>query len=160
MWEVVERVTVAATPSALFAVVRDFEQHPRLAGSGEVRSLTLDGPLAAGTTFRSEVSVGVVGSFVSTNRIDSVDEPRRVEWTSYPPLDDDETPDHQIEVHWWFALTPVGDGTELEHGFRVPVPRAGAEEFVAFLERTGRLDTARAGMVRTLANVKEDAERG
>ena len=160
MWEVVERTQIAAVPGAVWRVVSDVASHPELAGSGEVQTVRLDGPVAEGTTFESDVAVGVVGSFVSHNRIDRVDDTRELAWTSYPPLDDDETPDHQIEVHWWFRLAPSWQGTELEHGFRVPPPTAGADELGAFLERTGRLETVREGMVRTLANVKARAERG
>jgi hypothetical protein len=160
VWEVVERTQVAAAPGAVWRVVSDIGEHPALAGSGEVQAVRLDGGVAPGATFESDVTVGVVGSFVSHNVIDRVDEQRELAWTSYPPIDDDETPDHQIEVHWWFRLEPSWQGTEVEHGFRVPPPRAGAEELGRFLERTGRLETVRQGMVRTLANVKARAERG
>ena len=123
-----------------------------------MRGIHIDGPLAVGTEFEGDVHVGEVGAFVSRNRIDVVDEPTEFAWTSYPPLDDDETEDHQIEVHWWFRLAPNWTGTGVEHGVRVSPPRAGAEEFAVFLDRTGRLGTVRRGMIATLANVKARAE--
>jgi len=158
MWEHVERAEVAATPERVWAIVSDFEGHPRLAGSREVLAVRMAGPLAPGTTFEGDNLAGEVGSFVSRNRIEVVDPPCELAWMSYPPLDDDETEEHQIEVRWWFRLAPAGAGTAVEHGFLVREPRAGADRLAAFLERTGRLDTVRAGMRQTLANLARLAE--
>jgi uncharacterized protein YndB with AHSA1/START domain len=158
VWEVVEQAEIAAPPRLVWTIVSDVTRHAELAGSGEVRGITIDGPVVVGTEFAGDVQVGEVGAFVSRNRIDVVDEPTEFAWTSYPPLDDDETEDHQIEVYWWFRLAPSWTGTAIEHGFRVPPPRAGADELAAFLARTGRLTTVRRGMIATLANVKARAE--
>jgi hypothetical protein len=158
VWEIVEQAEIAAPPRLVWTIVSDVARHAELAGSGEVRGVHIDGPVAVGTEFEGDVQVGEVGAFVSRNRIDVVDEPTEFAWTSYPPLDDDETEDHQIEVYWWFRLAPNWTGTALEHGVRVPPPRAGAEEFAAFIERTDRLGTVRRGMIATLANVKARAE--
>ena len=70
----------------------------------------MSGPVVAGSTFEADVRTGEVGSFVSRNIVVDATEPRRLAWVSYPPLDDDETEDHQIEVHWSFDLTPTPDG--------------------------------------------------
>jgi hypothetical protein len=99
-----------------------------------------------------------VGSFVSRNVVEEAIEPHRLAWVSYPPLDDDETEDHQIEVHWSFDLVPAPGGTELRHRFWVPPPRLGADELAAFLDRTDRIATVRDGMRRTVQNVKTAAE--
>jgi hypothetical protein len=124
-----------------------------------VRGIRIDGPVAVGTEFEGDVVVvDEVGAFVSRNRIDVVEEPTEFVWTSYPPLEESETEEHQIEVQWWFRLAPNWTGTALEHGFRVRPPRAGADELEAFLARTDRLATVRRGMVATLANVKARAE--
>lgn len=159
-WDVVETVHVAATPELVWAVVSDIERHPALAGSGEVLAIRLSGPVAVGTTFEGDVRVGEVGSFVSHNVVEEATEPSRLAWVSYPPLDDDETEDHQIEVHWSFDLVPTGDGdTEVRHGFWVPPPTLGADALAQFLERTDRIATVRAGMQRTLEIIKAVAER-
>src|SRR5215470_10484316 len=86
VWQVVESASVAAPIGLVWNVVSDFERHPRLAGSGEVRDVRLHGPAAPGSRFDSDVATGEAGSFVSRNRIDVVDEPRELRWTSYPPL--------------------------------------------------------------------------
>ena len=158
MWQVVENVAVAAPTGRVWRVISDFEGHPELAGSGEVLAVRLRGSAEPGAEFEADVATGEVGSFVSRNRIDVMDEPRELRWTSYPPLDDDETEEHQIEVKWWFRLSPSWTGTDVEHGFSVAPPRAGAEELAAFLERTDRIATVRRGMLVTLANVKARAE--
>lgn len=159
MWHATEQLTVAAPPAAVWHVVADIEGHTRLAGSGEVRAIRLHGDVVPGTTFEGDIATGEVGSFVSRNVIETVDEPRRLAWVSYPPLDDDETEDHQIEVHWAFELAPDGDGTLLTHTFTVPRPKAGADELAAFLERTDRIATVRKGMRRTLENARAASER-
>lgn len=158
MWTAREQLRIAASPEAVWRVVADVEAHTRLAGSGEVKAIRMSGPVAAGTTFEGEITTGEVGSFVSRNVIEAADEPRRLAWVSYPPLDEGETLEHQIEVHWAFELVPDGDGALLTHTFVVPRPKAGGDELASFLDRTGRISTVRAGMLRTLENVRIAAE--
>lgn len=160
MWQASEQLRIAAAPDAVWRIVADIEGHTRLAGSGEVKAIRISGPVAVGTTFEGDIATGEVGSFLARCAIEAADEPRRLGWVSFPPLDEDETEDHQIEVHWAFDLVPDGDGTLVTHTFEVPRPKAGAEELAAFLERTDRIATVRAGMVRTLENVRAAAERG
>lgn len=160
MWEAVERIAIEAPPESVWAIVSDIEGHPNLAGSGEVRSIRMDGPLAVGTTFEGDVVVGTYGSFVARCAVTALEPGRELAWVSYPPLDEGETEDHQIEVHWSFLLAPVGDATEVEHRFHVPEPKMGTEELAAFLERTDRITTVRAGMRATLENLKRRAESG
>ena len=159
-WEVRELTRISTPPALVWAIVSDIERHPALAGSGEVLAVRVGGPLQVGATFEGDIKTGEVGSFVSRNVIEDATEPTRLAWVSYPPLDDDETEDHQIEVHWSFELAPATDGgTDLRHSFIVPPPKLGANELEAFLERTDRIATVRSGMVRTLSNVKATAER-
>ena len=159
MWHVSEHIAISATPPGVWDVVADIDGHTRLAGSGEVKAIRFDGPLEPGATFEGDIATGEVGSFVSRNVIHEVDRPNRLVWRSYPPLDDDETPDYQIEVIWSFTLTADADGTAVTHSFEVPRPKAGADQLAAFLERTDRIETVRQGMRRTLENLKQAAER-
>ena len=159
MWHASERITVAAPAEAVWDRVADIEGHVQLAGSGEVKAIRFHGALEPGATFEGDIATGEVGSFVSRNVIHEVDPPSRLVWRSYPPLDEDETPDHQIEVIWSFVLSPAENGTEVRHGFEVPRPKAGADQLEAFLERTGRIETVRQGMRRTLENLKAACER-
>jgi uncharacterized protein YndB with AHSA1/START domain len=158
VWHVTESIEISAPPEAVWEVVADIEGHARLAGSGEVRAIRFDGPLEPGATFEGDIATGEVGSFVSRNVIHEVDRPSRLVWRSYPPLDEDETPDHQIEVIWSFTLTLSSAGTDVTHGFQVPRPKAGADELQAFLDRTNRIETVGQGMRRTLENLKRAAD--
>ncbi|MBI2169133.1 MAG: SRPBCC family protein [Actinobacteria bacterium] len=158
MWEASETIDVGAPPEAVWAVVADIEGHTRLAGSGEVKAIRMSGPPGLGTRFEGDIEVGVVGSFVAQCEIAAWDPPSRLAWKSWPPLDEGETSDHQIEVNWEFLLTPHGEGTRVEHRFSVPPPKAGAEELADFLERTNRIDAVRAGMRQTLENLRVAVE--
>jgi hypothetical protein len=158
MWSVSEHITIAATSEAIWSVIADIGRHAELAGSGEVLRVRTTGPVAVGMTFEGDIAVGEVGSFVSSNVIERCDVPRFLAWTSYPPLDDGETEDHQIEVRWSFRLSTTGDGTLVEHSFEVPRPKAGAEALEDFLERADRIATVRSGMLQTLANLKHAVE--
>lgn len=157
-WDADVSIDVAAPPGRVWAVVSDFSRHPALAGSGEVLAVRMDGPLAVGTTFESDVRTGEVGSFSARCVVEEVDEPQRLAWISRPPLDPGETDDHQIEVHWSFDLTPTPGGTRVRHAVRIAAPTAGADDLAAFLERSDRMTTVRHGMARTLENVRAAAE--
>jgi hypothetical protein len=155
MWQHIERATVEAKIEPVWDVIVDLANHHKLAGSGEVRAVTLEGPVEPGTWFTAEIDVGETRSpFTSRNRIDLVKEPRELRWTSYPPLDPGETELHQLEISWWFKLTPGKGETAIEHGFRLPKPRAGAAELGAFLDRTNRMKAIATGMKRTLDNIR------
>lgn len=142
-------VEVAATPEHVWAIVSDFSRHPELAGSEEVLAMRLHGPLAAGTTFDSDVRTGEVGSFSPRCVIEAVEERRRLAWVSLFPLEEGETEDHQIEVHWSVDLDATSTGTQPSHTVHIPPPKAGADELAALFARTDRITTVRHGMERT-----------
>jgi len=118
----------------------------------------MNGPLAVGATFDSEVRTGEVGSFAPRCVIETLEEQRCLGWVSLFPLDEGETEDHQIEVHWTFDLEATPAGTRLAHTVRIPRPKLGADELAGFFERTDRITTVRTGMVRTLENIKAAAQ--
>lgn len=159
MWGGMVEADVSAPIEQVWAIVSDFDGHTRLAGSGEVRAIRMDRPVVAGATFEADVAVGVVGSFTSRNHVDVADAPQELRWTSYPPLDEGETPDYQIEVRWSFVLSPLTGGTRVEHAFEIREPKAGVDELRAFLERNDRVNAVLAGMRTTLENLKAAAER-
>ena len=145
---------VAAPPQRIWMVVSDIRRHPQLAGSGEVLAVRMNGPLAVGTAFDSDVKTGEVGSFSPQCVIEDVDEPRRLAWVSRFSLEPGETSDHQIEVHWAFEISPNSSGSLVRHTVRIPAPKAGADELAEFFERTGRIEIVRTGMQQTLENLK------
>ncbi len=157
-WAADAAIDVAAPPERIWAVVSDISRHPALAGSGELLAVRINGPLAAGTTFESDVKTGEVGSFSPRCVIEDVNEPRRLAWVSLFPLEPGETDDYQIEVHWSFEISPTSAGSQVHHTVRIPAPKAGADDLAAFFERTDRITTVRNGMNQTLKNVKAAAE--
>ena len=158
-WAVDVAIDVAAPPERIWAVVSDISRHPALAGSGEVLAVRMNGPLAVGTTFESDVKTGEVGSFSPRCVIEDVHEPRRLAWVSLFPLEPAETDDYQIEVHWAFEITPRSAGSQVRHTVRIPAPKAGSDDLAAFFERTDRITIVRNGMEQTLKNVKAAAEQ-
>jgi hypothetical protein len=157
-WAADVAIDVAVLPERVWAVTSDFSRHPVLAGSGEVLAVRMNGPLAVGTTFESDVKTGEVGSFSPRCVIEDVNEPRRLAWVSLFPLEPGETPDHQIEVHWSFEIASTSVGSQVRHTVRIPAPKAGADDLASFFERTDRIATVRNGMNQTLLNVKAAAE--
>ena len=157
-WAADAAIDVAAPPERIWAVVSDISRHPALAGSGEVLAVRMNGPLAVGTTFESDVKTGEVGSFSPRCVIEDVNEPRRLAWVSLFPLEPGETDDYQIEVHWSFEIDPTSAGSQVRHTVWIPAPKAGADDLAAFFERTDRITTVRNGMEHTLENVKAAAE--
>lgn len=158
MWEAVERIEVGAPPERVWVIVTDVERHTELAGSGEVRSVRLRGPLASGTEWEADIGVPEVGEpFKSRSRVLVLDRPREFRWESIPLVRDN--PDELPCVTWWFRLAAAGAGTSVEHGCRVDPPRIGPEEFgTFFFERAKRPATIVAGMRKTIQNVKERVE--
>lgn len=155
MWQRIERTRIEAKPETIWRVIADVAGHAKLAGSGEVRTITLEGPVEPGTWFTAEIDQGELRApFTARNRIDVVKEPLELRWTTYPALEARHTELHQLEVSWWFKLAPGKGETLLEHGFRLPKPRAGASELATFLDRTNRIKTIGEGMRRTLENVR------
>jgi uncharacterized protein YndB with AHSA1/START domain len=144
-WCAEAEIDVEAPPERVWAIVSDISRHPALAGSGEVLAVRLNGPLAVGTTFDSDV-------------IETLDDGRRLGWVSLFPLEEGETEDHQIEVHWTFDLAPTPTGTWLAHTVHIPPPKLGADELASFFERSDRITTVHAGMERTLENIKAASE--
>ncbi len=157
-WYAEAEIHIEASPERVWAVVSDISRHPELAGSGEVLAVRVNGPVAVGTTFDSDVRTGEVGSFSPRCVIETVEEQRRLGWVSLFPLEEGETEDHQIEVHWTFDLEPMPSGTRLIHTVHIPHPKLGAEELASFFERTDRITTVRTGMERTVLNIKAASE--
>jgi uncharacterized protein YndB with AHSA1/START domain len=67
-------VDVAAPPEVVWATLTDIDQWARW--NPDVKSSSLDGPLAPGTEFRWKAGPGTISS-----RIQEVDPPRRIAWT-------------------------------------------------------------------------------
>jgi uncharacterized protein YndB with AHSA1/START domain len=67
-------IEVAAPPDAVWDVLTDFERWP--SWLGDVKSMSIEGPVAAGTVFRWKAGPGTI-----TSTIQLVERPRLIAWT-------------------------------------------------------------------------------
>lgn len=90
-------VDVAASPATVFAILADPRQHPRIDGSGTVRSVT-EGPdrLQLGSRFGMRMRMGV--PYLIGNRVVEFEEGRRIGWR------------HFGRHIWRYELDPLPDG--------------------------------------------------
>lgn len=158
MWQGTEHVEIAAPPEAVWAIVADVSLHPQLAGSGEVKAVRVDGPMAAGAMWEADEVVRGMGAFMARSECLTFDPPREFSWKSFPPPLKEGRMDSVLDITWWYRLSPNEGGTSLEHGFRVVEPASGGLMVKAFYLITRRASTIRKGMRRTLQNVKAAAE--
>jgi len=161
VWEGTEHVVVAASVDAVWTIVTDVARHAELAGSGEILSIRVDGPVTVGSTWDADIRVPKLDEpFVARSEVLVFDPPQEFSWTSAPPPIIDGEPESVPHVTWWFRLSPHDRGTLVEHAFRVVEPRVGAEDLTNFFDSTDRVASIRAGMRQTLSNLKGVAEAG
>jgi hypothetical protein len=86
------------------------------------------------------------------------DAPTEFSWTSEPRPVVLGEPRSVPQVTWWFRVTAHTDGTVVDHAFRVVEPEVAAAELTEFFEQTDRVASIRAGMRKTLENIKAKAE--
>jgi hypothetical protein len=161
MWEVTEQIVVGAPPEQVWAVVTDVSGHAELAGSGEIRTLRLAGPVGLGVTWEADIAVpGLDEPFVSRSEVVVFDEPSEFSWTSVPRPVIPGEPRSIPGVRWWFRLAPAEEGrTAIDHRVLVTPPGVGAEEMAEFFEETNCVESIRAGMRVTLERLKASVER-
>ena len=103
---------VQAPSEAIFAILADPRQHPRIDGSGTVRG-TITGPerLSLGAEFGMDMRQ--VASYKVTNRVVEFEEGRLIAWR------------HQGQHRWRYELQPEGTGTRVTETWdltRYPAP--------------------------------------
>lgn len=134
--------TIDAPPAAVFAILADPRQHPRIDGSGTVQG-TVSGPerLTLGSEFGMDMKMGA--SYKIKNKVVEYDEDRLIAWR------------HKGLHRWRYELTPTADGgtevTETWDLSRYPLPlRLGLSATLA-----GKTQKAIDG---TLVKLKQAAE--
>lgn len=135
--------TIDAPPSAVFAILADPRQHPRIDGSGTVRG-TVSGPdrLTLGSEFGMEMKMGA--PYKIKNKVVEHEPDRLIAWR------------HAGQHRWRYELEPTGDGgtrvTETWDLSRYPGPVAYGFHAV-FGRRTRR------AIEETLVRLKDAAEQ-
>lgn len=101
---------IAAPIAALWELVSDATRHPSIAGSGEVRTVTVrGGAMGSGAIFDSQQKIRGV-PYVIANRVMIWEPPHTIAWrTGVGPFPG--------SLHgWWFHLRPELGGTRVENG--------------------------------------------
>jgi hypothetical protein len=153
---------IDADPKVLFDIVSDPSSHVELAGSGELNKITQQpsGPVGTGTHMLAEETVrladGSTMELTSDSVIVTYDPPRTFSWIANPAL-----PEALRRVQWWFHLTPVGGRTRVVHEVEIDFGDLQDEMLKGLRDNYEqvRAGVVRAGMPKTLENLKRMAER-
>ena len=154
--------TIKAPPQTVFDIVSDLSRHAELAGSGELKSVTKQppGPVAMGTRLFAEETVKLAdGSgmdITSESVVVACDPPTMISWIVNPAL-----PDRLRRVQWWFHLSPAGGGTRVVHEVEIDLGELHDEMLKGLQDNFEqvRASVVRAGMEKTLENLRKTAER-
>ena len=153
-----EEVTVHASPQSVFAIVSDVAGHPKLAGSGEVKTLRRvdDGPVGVGAKFEAEEEIRVLGrtqKMTAASEVVQYEPPTVVSWTSMPSV-----PPKPRRIQWWFRLSPDAEGTRVVHDCEVDFGSAAVNMLVRLPYAAARGGAVKRGMRKTLENLRTAAE--
>ncbi|GAC1320681.1 MAG: hypothetical protein NVS2B16_07250 [Chloroflexota bacterium] len=147
-------VHIDAPIERVFAIAHDLGRSAEWAGSGHIRSIKRvnTGPIGTGARYRSDEKI--VMPYHADTEIVAHEAPSLIVWISKPA--GERVPHHR----WSFRLAPDRGGTTITHVVRA----ARAPGLMGWVQRLGFLFTRphasiRPGMERTLANIKELAER-
>lgn len=154
--------TISAAPKAVFDIVSDLSLHAELAGSGELNTVTQQpsGAVGTGTHLLAEETVKLADGSGMDVTADSVvvtfAPPAVISWIVNPVL-----PDRLRRVQWWFQLFPAGKGTRVAHEVEIDFGDLQDEMLKGLRDNfeKARAGVVRAGMAKTLENLKRMAER-
>lgn len=154
-----ESITISAPPKVVWELVTDISRHTEFAGPSSVtKGIEFAGPVAVGARWIAHERVGP-RKFDAPSEITAVDEERKLEWVSFPPVKKEEHRGTGGTVTWGYELTPAGDGTRLEHYTTVLEPREGAIKLKAMYKVMRIPAKILAGVRTTLENIRKAAEQ-
>jgi uncharacterized protein YndB with AHSA1/START domain len=131
-----DEIEIAASPQAVWDVLTDLESWPRW--NPDVKSMSMQGDLAEGSTFRWRAGPGTI-----TSTIQQVEPPKLIAWTGTT---------FGIKARHVYRLEPRGEGT-LVH------TEESYEGLVARLLRGSLQKTLEKGLSDGLRYLKAEAER-
>ena len=140
---VTARTTIDAPPAAVFAILADPRQHPRIDGSGTIRG-TVSGPdrLTLGSEFGMDMKMGA--PYRIKNKVVELEEDRLIAWR------------HVGTHRWRYELAPQADGSTLVTETWDLSHCNGVTRWV--LGAMGYPKRHRQGIEQTLVNLKAAAE--
>ena len=153
-----ESVEISAPPEVVWDLITDIPRHAEFAGPKSItKVIDFEGPVAVGSRWVAHEKFGPQ-KFDAPSEITVVDQGRRLEWVSFPPMKEDSR-GKGGRVIWGYELSPATDGTRLEHYMTVLEPRKGAASLKA-MYKVLRLPAKQvAGGRTTLENIRKAAER-
>jgi uncharacterized protein YndB with AHSA1/START domain len=140
---IVVRAFLPAEPDAVFALLADPVQHPRLDGSGNIRGVASAARLTAiGQTFTMNMSRPELGCYQTENTVTEFVPGRTIAWTTTRP-------GNPVSGFWWrWDVEPTGSGAAaVRHTYdwsavtdpavlaRVSFPQITAEELRQSVDR-------------------------
>jgi uncharacterized protein YndB with AHSA1/START domain len=142
-----ERV-INAPPDAIFALLADASQHPKIDGSGTVKQVKSGAPqtLSLGSTFGMSMKMGIGYSMVNT--VVEFEQDRRIAWQARPPGLPGRFTAGRI---WRYELDPDGEGsTRVRESWDI------SEDHQRwFLKLGGLPEKTRGNMEKTLVRIEE-----
>jgi uncharacterized protein YndB with AHSA1/START domain len=143
----VERV-IKAPPEAIFSLIADASEHPKIDGSGTVKQVKAGAPerLELGSTFGMSMKLGIGYSMV--NKVIEFEENRRIAWQTTPPGPKGKFTAGRI---WRYELDPLDDGsTRVRESWDVSKDH---QKF--FLKLAGMPAKTKTSMEKTLERIEE-----
>jgi hypothetical protein len=143
----VERV-IKARPEAIFSLIADASEHPKIDGSGTVKQVKAGAPerLVLGSTFGMSMKLGIGYSMM--NKVIEFEENRRIAWQTTPPGPMAKFTAGRI---WRYELDPLDDGsTRVRESWDVSKDH---QKF--FLKLVGMPAKTKTSMEKTLEKIEE-----
>jgi uncharacterized protein YndB with AHSA1/START domain len=153
-----ESIEISAPPQVVWDVITDIPRHAEFAGPKSItKVIDFDGPVAVGSRWIAHERFGPQ-KFDAPSEITVVEEGKRLEWISFPPMKE-ENRGKGGHVVWGYELSPTTGGTRLEHYMTVLEPRKGAGMLKAMYKVFGLPAKQVAGGRTTLEAVRKAAEQ-
>ena len=151
--------TINASPEKIFEIVSDPSRHIELAGSEEIKQVTINpaGPVGLGTVRSCEETVRIGDDFVDLTAesvIVTYDRPKSLSFIVNPAL-----PETVRRLQWWFRIAPEGQGTKVVHEVEIDWGDLQTEMVKGLRDNYEqiRAGIVRDGMDKTLQNLRRMA---
>jgi len=151
--------TINAPADKIFGIVADPNKHVELAGSDEIKKITVSpGPVGVGTKINAEEVVIVGGDpmeLTAESTVVTYEPGKAFAFVVNPAL-----PEWVGRMQWYFDLAPDGSGTKVTHRVEVDWGPITHEMLIGLRDNYEeiRAPYVRDGMDKTLVNLKKKAE--
>ncbi len=151
--------TINASPEKIFGIVSDPSRHVELAGSNEVKKITITPPgsVGLGTKISADETVQVGADsmdLTAESVVVTCDPPNCFSFITNPAL-----PETVRRIQWWFRMSPEGQGTKVIHEVEIDLGDLKTEMLQGLRDNyeQARAGYVRDGMNQTIQNLKRMA---